>query len=238
MQQSQHQREGIAVVGEALRRIPPECAEFLVEITSTGGSAAQSLRDNQARTSQVVQALANLGVKPADLQTISMHASSLYSPMAQGMPQGMPQIAQPGMLPYSANPAMQPETQFGSYHVRNVLRITVRDLNRAGEIVDAAARAGATIGPAFSFQASDEAAARRTALEAAAKDARAKAETIAGATGKQVGDPVAISEDLVVSNGTYAALRSAMPYAFGAGSPRVAGELEYYARVTAIFRIQ
>jgi len=114
----------------------------------------------------------------------------------------------------------------------------VREAARTGEIVDAAARAGATIAAAFSFRVSDEAAAQRAALEAAGKDARAKAETLAAATGRQLGEPVAITEGIVVSNGAYAALRSAMPFAFGAGAPQVAGELEYYARVSASFRFQ
>jgi hypothetical protein len=56
--------------------------------------------------------------------------------------------------------------------------------------------------------------------------------------GKQVDDAVAISEDIVASNGVYAALRSAVPFAFGPGAPQLAGELEYYARVSASFRLK
>src|SRR5258707_1196344 len=78
---------------------------------------------------------------------------------------------------------------------------------------------------------------RRSALEAAGKDARAKAETLAAAAGKQVGDAIAITEDIVVSNGAYAAFRAAVPFAFGAGAPQVVGELEYYARVSANFKL-
>ena len=85
---------------------------------------------------------------------------------------------------------------------------------------------------------SDEASARRHALEAAEKDARSKAEALAVSTGKQVDDAVAIAEDIVASNGVYAALRSVVPFAFGAGTPEVAGELEYYARVSACFRLK
>jgi hypothetical protein len=53
-----------------------------------------------------------------------------------------------------------------------------------------------------------------------------------------VDDAVAIAEDIVASNGMYTALRSTMPFAFGAGAPQVAGELEYYARVSASFRLK
>ena len=114
----------------------------------------------------------------------------------------------------------------------------MRDPKRLGEIVDTIARTGTAIVGTLSVGMADEASARRHALEAATKDARAKAEALAVAAGKQVDDAVAIAEDIVASNGVYAALRSAAPFAFGAGAPQVAGDLEYYARVSASFRLK
>ena len=236
--------DGVTVVGEAVRGIPVESAEFLMEITASAPTASQSLRDNQAKSTQVAQALAPLAVQPADLQTISMNVYNLYQQAVPalagygGIPQIGPQAGHSAFGLYSAAAANQPEVQFGSYLARKMVRVNVREPARVGEIVDAAVRAGATVGAAFSFKASDETAARRSALEAAAKDARAKAEALAIATGKQLGDPVAISEDIVAANGAYAALRSAVPFAFGAGTPQITGDLEYYARVSARFRFQ
>ena len=63
-----------------------------------------------------------------------------------------------------------------------------------------------------------------------------KAEALASASGKQVGDPIGISEDIVASNGAFSALRAVMPPGFGPAAPPVIGELEYYARVSANFR--
>jgi uncharacterized protein YggE len=117
------------------------------------------------------------------------------------------------------------------------LRVNVRDPGRVGDAADAAARAGATILGAFRLRPADEANARRASLEAAGKDARMKAEVLAAACGKQVGDAVSVSEDIVASNGTYMALRANLPFAFGAGAPDVIGELEYYARVSVNFRL-
>ena len=88
------------------------------------------------------------------------------------------------------------------------------------------------------FKVADEAGARRTALEAAGRDARSKAETLAAAAGKHLGEPVAVSEEIVASNGAYAALRLAVPFTLGTGTPGATGELEYYARVSANFRFQ
>jgi uncharacterized protein YggE len=241
---TQTPREGVTVIGEAVRRVAPECAEFLIEITTSGGTAAQALRDNYARTALVAEAVGPLGVQRTDIQTISLNVYNLYSPILpslQSLPMygGIPQVGQGAYSPYgAASPVQQPDVQFGSYHARNTLRVTVRDAGRVGDVVDTSAKAGAAIIGAFSFRVSDEAGARRAALEAAGRDAQAKAESLAAATGKKVGEPLGVTEDFVVSNGTYAALRTAMPFAFGAGSPSTAGELEFYARVSASFRFQ
>jgi uncharacterized protein len=243
MQPGQTPAEGVTVVGEAVRRVSPESAEFLVEIVASAPSAAQALRDNHQKTNQALQSVATSGVQPSDLQTISLNVYSLYAPVLQGLPgyAPMPQIGQAGFAPYSggtaANSGAQSEIQFGSYQARNTVRVHVRDAARVGEIVDALTRAGATVASAFSFRVSDEAEARRAALEAAGKDARAKAQSLASAAGRQIGDATSITEEVVATNGTYAALRAALPYSFGAGAPQVAGELEYYARVSANFRL-
>ena len=229
--------EGVAVVGEAIRRVAPETAEFLIEISATAASAAQALRDTHLKTSQIGQAISTLGVSQGDLQTISLNVYNTYAPVLPGFG-GLPQIGQGGFAPYAAGAVAQPEVQFGSYHAKNTLRVNVREAGRLGEIVDAATRAGATVVGGLTFKASDEPGARRAALEAAGRDARGKAETLAAAAGKQVGEPVSISEDVVATNGAYAALRSAMPFAFGPGTPAATGELEYYARVSATFRLQ
>lgn len=245
--------DGITVTGEAVRRVTPESAEFLIEITTSAPTAAQALRDNHARTRQVAQAIGLLGVQSAEIQTISLNVYNLYSPLMQILPQAlpqalpgyggaMPQAGQVGFAPQASGSPAQPELsfspfdlQYGAYYARNTVRVNVRDVGRVGEVVDAAAKSGATVLGAFALRVSDEAAARRAALEAAGRDARAKAETLAGAAGKQLGDAVAIAEEIVATNGTYMALRASLPFAFGAGAPQTAGELEYYARVSARF---
>jgi uncharacterized protein YggE len=217
--------EGIAVVGEAVRRVAPESAEFLIEITTAAYSAAQAMREHQTRTVQIAQSVAQLGVQRNDLQTITMNVVNLFAlpPFA-----AMPQIGAGGFQ----------DPQFGSYQVRNVLRVSVRETARVGEVVDALTKAGAVLVGGFSFRVSDEAAARKAALEEAVRDAHTKAESLAAATGKKLGDPQTIVEDVVASNGVYAALRAQAPFAFGPGAPANVGELEYYARVTASFRFQ
>ena len=229
--QPTQQMEGVTVMGEAVRRVSSETAEFLIEVASTAPNAAQALRENQARTQQITQAIAPAGVHPADVETISLKVQNIYAPVAQQLPPY-------GTLPQLGyGPGLQPEAQFASFVASKILRINVREAGRVGDAADAAAKAGATILGAFRLRATDEPAARRAALEAAGKDARMKAEVLAAAAGRQIGDPIAISEDIVASNGMYSALRATLPFAFGAGAPDQIGELEYYARVSVNFRL-
>lgn len=236
--------EGVAVVGEAFERRPPESAEFVIEVVAAAASAAQALHDHKSKMAQIAQSLASMGVQRTDLPTISLNVVNTYSPLMPALPYApMPQIGPAAFGPFAgpftaaATPA-QPDVQFGSYQARSLIRVRARETNRVGEILDTLTQAGATLISPFSFHAADEAAARKSALEAAGRDARAKAEALASAAGKQIGDAVSICEDIVVTNGAYAALRAQAPFAFGPGAPSIAGELEYYARVTATFRLQ
>lgn len=233
---AQSQMDGVTVMGEAVWRVPPERAEFLIEIISSAPSAAQALHDNQQKSEQLAQVMNSLGVQQADLQTISTNVYNLYTPVLPAL-QGYGGLANMGSYGTGAAP-VPAEIQSARYHARNILRLNVRDPRRLGEIVDTVTRAGVAILSPLSVGVSDEAGARKHALEAAGKDARIKAEALAAAAGKQIDDAVGIAEDLVATNGVYAALRSAIPFAFGAGAPQVVGELEYYARVTASFRLK
>src|SRR6185369_4371014 len=141
--------EGIAVVGEALRRVAPESAEFLIEITAAGATGSQAIQNHQTKTTQIAQAVSTLGVQRADLQTVSMNVVNAYAngyaPLIQALPQyGLPQVGQGGLSAFAASPALQPELQFGATHqARSVLRVSVRDAARAGEIADALVTTGA-----------------------------------------------------------------------------------------------
>ena len=75
--------DGIAVVGEALRRVAPETAEFLIEITAGGATGSQAIQNHQTKTTQIAQAVSTLGVQRSDLQIISQNVVNGYAPMMQ-----------------------------------------------------------------------------------------------------------------------------------------------------------
>jgi uncharacterized protein len=232
-------REGIAVVGEAVRRVAPESVQFLIEITAGGATGTQAMNNHQAKAAQIAQSVSTLGVSNADMQTVSLNVINLYAPLLPALPPySVQQIAQGSLGAFATSQSLQPDVQFATFQARSVHRVNLRDAARAGEIADALIKAGASLASGLNYRAADEAGARKATLEAAGKDARAKAETLAATAGKQLGEPLAISEEIVASNGVYSALRAHAPWAFGPDTPIVAGELEYYARVTANYRFQ
>jgi uncharacterized protein YggE len=250
-QAQSRQMEGVAVVGEAVRRVPPERAEFLIEITVTSASVTEALRDHTAKLQQLTAAAGSMGIQSSDLQSISINVYNLYSSGLPGLPSlsshsAMQQIGQAGLNPFGGGAAgsqlgayaPQTEVQFGSYQVRDLIRVVVRELGRVGEVVQTVIRAGAIPIGSLSFRASDESVARRAVLEAAGADAKIKAETLARSLGKNIADAITVTEDVLVSNGAYSGLHSIMPVLGSGATPAVIGELEYYARVSANFRLQ
>jgi len=110
-------------------------------------------------------------------------------------------------ISYSAS-AVTPEfsqaadgsTRLVGFHAESEIRVAVRNLNRVDEAIEAALAAGAVSrsGPVYSLQ--NPAAARQAAMNAALADARSRAEALARAGGRAVGEVLAmevLSEEYV-----------------------------------------
>lgn len=81
------------------------------------------------------------------------------------------------------------------YTISNSLTVDTRDIDKIGEYIDVAFAAGANTFDSISFSVKDDSAARKQALELAVQNAREKAEVIAAAAGKELGEIECISED-------------------------------------------
>jgi uncharacterized protein YggE len=115
------------------------------------------------------------------------------------------------------------------------IRVTVRDLDVAGDVIDAATAAGATNVNGVSFEVGDPTAAQDQARAAAIRAARTKADAMASVAGVSVTGVVSISE---VSSSTpipYAAAGLAAPDAVK--TPVSPGTSDVEATVTMVFSI-
>jgi uncharacterized protein YggE len=82
----------------------------------------------------------------------------------------------------------------GRYWVSNMLRVTVRDVDRAGAVLDSAVKAGANQVWGVSFEVSDKSSWQSRARRSAMEDAVAKATELAGLAGANLGEVISVNE--------------------------------------------
>ena len=135
-----------------------------VETNNTDVAAAQ--RENARKMAAVISALKSLGASEDDLITGDLN---VYSYTA-----------------YETDPSGR-EVRTETFHVGNTLNVTVKDISRTGEWIDAGIAAGANQLYGLTFTASDSAEAYKKALEDACTDAFLKARVTAAACGVTLG---------------------------------------------------
>ncbi len=161
----------ISVTGTGEVRAEPDIATV-----STGVEVrAQSVAEARARAADaanaVVAALLAEGVEEGDIRTVDFYIYPEYD--------------------------YRDETpRVSGYTVSNTVQVTVRDVDRVGELIDAVAAAGgdAVRFNGISFAREDPGALAREARELAIADARAKAEQLAELTGVSLGSVVSVAE--------------------------------------------
>jgi len=158
---------GITVTGSGTADAVPDVADWSFGVQSDAGTAKDALAQAADATRKIVDALRNAGVAKEDLRTEQV---SLY-----------PRTSNDGLsvIGYSAS---------SSVHA------TVRDLGKAGSVVDTAVKAGANQVYGPSLRVSDNRAQYRAAVDAAMDDARARAQALAARAGVTLGGPIAIVE--------------------------------------------
>jgi uncharacterized protein len=80
------------------------------------------------------------------------------------------------------------------FTARQTLRLVIRDMKKAGEMIELAAKNGVSEAGNLQFIVEKDNQYRLKIYEAAVKDAKAKAEILAKAAGAELGEPLVITE--------------------------------------------
>ena len=160
-------RRTVSVTGTATLRSTPDEAVVSFGVQTESSSAEDAMRENTARMLSVLRALADLGVKDADIATTGVNLYPTYG--SDG-------------------------TNISGYQASNQVAVTFHDLGMIGRAIDAAVKAGANLTNGIMFQMSPENRGGEQALAAAVADARSKAASVAAAADAQLGQVVTISE--------------------------------------------
>lgn len=154
--------------GEA--RVAPDMATINMGVTTTAATAAAAMQANSTQMNSAMAALRKAGVAAKDIQTSGLNLSAQYA--------------------YEQN---QPPKLTG-YQASNQVTVTVHDLARLGQAVDAVVAAGANQVNGISFGLNDPTAAENAARQDAVRALKAKADLYSAATGYKVVRLVSLSE--------------------------------------------
>ena len=213
--------EGIVIRTEGEVRVRPDIAILQAGIVSEGKTAAEALAQNTPALARLVEAVKAAGIAPGDLMTSQVSL--------------MPRMTQP---PVSPGPKPPRAATIDGYEARTGLTVTVRDLAKAGPLIDALAKAGANEMSGISFGLADESKAKDTARLKAAEAARARAELHATALGVKVGELVSIVEAEAEVPGRGAGDVRAFRMAAGAAPISVEpGEITVTSSLRTVWRI-
>jgi uncharacterized protein YggE len=202
----------VVVIGEGSISAAPDYAEINGGVTTRGKSVKEATAANSTLMAAITAALQDAGIAAKEIQTSRFSIQPLYTP---------------------ADP--HNEAKLVGYSVSNQVNVTIRDIGKAGDLLDRLATAGVTNVGNIEFLHSDPSKLLDQA-RAAVADAKRKAEIYAKASGIGLGRVVWIAED--------AGLAAPMPMMtrMAAGAPMApvpisAGEDALHVRITVGFAI-
>jgi len=240
--------EGLTVIGEAVHDVSPEVIELSFDIHSVGLSAAIALQENAAKVNHIGQALSAIGKTETDITTGGVEVVPILQLPNPSLTMPSPFLLQSAFATSSAGVPMpvaaSENPSLVGYRAVNSIKVVVRNVSRAGEVVDIVTRAGAIPNGSIRYLLQDEETLERTLLEKAVRRAREKAVALAAAVGKTTGGPISISEEVMAlqpqqsfGNGRHNPFL--MP---SAGSnvrpPFINGQLTFCARVSVVYQLQ
>lgn len=201
----------ITVSGTGMITLTPDVAYVYIGVQTQDASATKAMDENNTRARTVIETIKSFGIKAEDIKTTNF---SIY-------PQPI----------YDEN-----YNQIGvTYVVNNTVYVTVRDLAKLGELLDASFRAGANTIQSISFDVADKTAAISQARLAAVENARRQAEEIAKAAGVQIG----AVQTITYSDTTPSPIYYARPVAKAETSvPIEAGSMQIVTTVTIVYEIK
>jgi uncharacterized protein len=208
----------LVVQGTGQAEADPDQAVVRLGVVAQDASA----RTAQERANKVINALVTavrgLGVDAKQVQTSALNLNPIY---AQGRPDG----------------SGQQEPRITGYQAYSTVSVRLDKLDLVGQVVDAGLAAGANQVEGVTFGLKDDQKARAEALEAAVRQARAKAQVIAAALGVRLGEVLEVVEGGAGAVTPIFEKRMSMAMDAQSATPVSPGQVAVDAQVTVRWRI-
>ncbi len=209
----------LVVQGTGQAEADPDQAVVRLGVVAQDASA----RTAQERANKVINALVTavrgLGVDAKQVQTSALNLNPLY---AQGRPDGS---------------GGQQEPRITGYQAYSTVSVRLEKLDLVGQVVDAGLAAGANQVEGVTFGLKDDQKARAAALEAAVRQARAKAQVIAAALGVRLGEVLEVVEGGAGTVTPIYEKRMSLAMDAQSATPVSPGQVAIDAQVTVRWRI-
>lgn len=202
------QAEVVTVVGEAKSQEKNQIANFSAGVMAQNMDKNKAITEVNTKMDDLVRAIKDFGVNAADIKTQSL---SYYQEPKGGQ-----------------NP--------GQWQVNNTMGIILRDISKASDLADLLARSGANnvYGPNFSME--DTNTVEKSLYDAAIKDAKDKAESIASASGRKLGRVVSVNDG--GSIGSVYPMYTKLDSGMGGGAVTEPGSTTVYKSLTVTFELR
>jgi len=162
----------IAVSGTGKVTVVPDMATVSLGVNVQRDTAKAARQAAAEQMTKIVAALKALGIADEDIATANVSLGPVFD------------------YPANAQPTIH------GYQLQNTVTVTVRDLDKVSDVVDDGVQAGATQVNGVGFDVKDRAAAEAKAREAAVKDARARADSIANGLGVSIRGVASVAEQI------------------------------------------
>jgi uncharacterized protein len=202
----------ISVVGLGRVSVAPDVADVRLGVSVTRPTVSEARKVAADTAGRILESLRSLGIARSDVGTVSLAVQPDYE-------------------------YREGEQRLRGQAVIHEYRVTVRDLDRLGAVIDDALAAGATTLGGVEFRAADPEAALTAARIAAMHDARDRATTLATEAGLTLGEVLRISEQPMTGDPRPFAGRMALKAAAVTPTPVEAGEQEIAVGLAVVFAL-
>ncbi|MEM7007650.1 MAG: SIMPL domain-containing protein [Thermodesulfobacteriota bacterium] len=217
-QESKYERPTINVVGNGEVFLSPDVANISFSVETTAKTASEAVNKNAEITNKVLEALKSKIGKDDKVSTSRYNLSAMYE--------------------YNNETK---KSEFTGYRATNSVSVKTYNLDNIGSLIDSATQAGANRIEGLSFDTTKRNEITREALAKAVKDARATAQTVAGAAGVKITSIYQISPSYSYPAPVYKDYAVRMEAASPAPPPPTtieAGEISIKASVNMVFGIE
>ncbi len=204
----------ITVTGEAEMTMSPDRAMVTIGVETWGKNIMSIKADNGKRVKAILDAVKGLGIPAKDIMTRDLSIQPEYT-------------------------WKDDRREFIRYRMRNVVVITVNDLTKVEDVVNAGVNESSNVLEGVSFSTKDAGRIQDSLQIQAARNARAKAVALADAVGAKVGDAITITESQTIEPRPVYAMRAmAMASDEAPSTPVESGQLTLKSTINIVFELK